>query len=112
VGPLGVPELLVLLVIGVPLLLGPALFLVIFTRAAKRLGYPSLGVYLRAVPRTDEERRDAADMAMKGLVVTLLGVIVAPLVLVGLVPLFNGGRKLAYAMMGLGLVDDVQPPDA
>lgn len=111
-GPLGVPELLVLLVIGVPLLVVPALVFVVFARRAKRLGYPSLLAYLRAVPRTDEERRDAADMAMKGLVVTLLGVIVAPLVLVGLVPLFYGGRKLAYAMMGLGLVDDVQPPDA
>jgi hypothetical protein len=32
--------------------------------------------------------------------------IFSPLVLVGLVPLFYGGRKLAYAWMGLGLVDD------
>jgi hypothetical protein len=36
----------------------------------------------------------------------LLGLLIAPLVLIGLVPLFYGGRKLVYASMGLGLVDD------
>jgi hypothetical protein len=42
----------------------------------------------------------------------MLGLIFAPLVLVGLVPLFYGGRKLVYASMGLGLVDDGEPPRA
>ena len=107
-GPLGVPELIML----APLLLLPTLFIVGAIRRAKRLGYPSIGAYLRAAPRTDEEKRDAADMAMKGLVLALLGLIFAPIVLVGLVPLFYGGRKLAYATMGLGLVDDVDHPDA
>ena len=32
--------------------------------------------------------------------------------LVGLVPLFYGGRKLVYASMGLGLVDDPHQPGA
>jgi hypothetical protein len=39
-------------------------------------------------------------------------VLLPPLVLVGLVPLFYGGRKMAYAMMGLGLVDDPDQPRA
>src|SRR5690606_27096616 len=69
VGPLGVPELIIL----APLLLLPTLFIVGAIRRAKRLGYPSIGAYLRAAPRTDEEKRDAADMAMKGLVLALLG---------------------------------------
>jgi hypothetical protein len=51
-------------------------------------------------------------MALKGLVIALLGLIFAPVVLVGLVPLFYGGRKLAYATMGLGLVEDIDHPDA
>ncbi len=49
---------------------------------------------------------------MKGLVVALLGLIFAPIVLVGLVPLFYRGRKLAYATLGLGLVDDIDQPEA
>jgi hypothetical protein len=102
---LGVPELLILL----PLLL-PVGFVVGFVRRAKRLGYPSVRAYLRAAPRTDDEKRDAVNLAMKGLVVALLGVLFAPIVLIGLVPLFYGGRKLAYASLGLGLVDDADHP--
>jgi hypothetical protein len=99
---LGVPELIVL----APLLLLPTLVVFGGIRRGRRLGYSSLGDYLGATPRTDEEKRDAADMAMKGLVIALLGVVFAPLVLVGLVPLFYGGRKFVYATLGLGLVDD------
>jgi hypothetical protein len=35
-----------------------------------------------------------------------------PFVLAGLIPLFYGGRKMAYSSMGLGLVDDARPPRA
>jgi hypothetical protein len=98
---IGVPELLILL----PLLL-PVGFVVGFVRRAKRLGYPSVRAYLRAIPRTDVEKHDAVNLAMKGLVVALLGVLFAPIVLIGLIPLFYGGRKVAYASLGLGLVDD------
>lgn len=73
---------------------------------AREYGYASLGAYLRAAPRTDAERRDAVDMALKGLVVCLLGLIFPPLLLIGLFPLFYGIRKLVYASMGLGLLDD------
>jgi hypothetical protein len=81
-------------------------------RRAKRFGYPSTRAYLRAAPRSDEEKRDAADMALKGLVLCVLGVLFPPFVLLGLVPLFYGGRKLVYASMGLGLVDDADQPGA
>lgn len=75
-------------------------------RKAREAGYPSLGAYLGAAPRTDQEKRDAADLALKGLVVCLLGLIFPPLLLVGLLPFFYGARKVVYAAMGLGLVDD------
>jgi hypothetical protein len=99
---LGFLPLLILL----SLLLLPLGFVIGFARRTKRLGYPSVRAYLRAIPRTDEEKHDAVNLAMKGLVVALLGVIFAPIVLIGLVPLFYGGRKVAYASLGLGLVDD------
>ena len=104
---IGVAELLVivLFVFG-PLLALLLWFWVVFANRAKRFGYPSRRAYLLAAPRSDEERKDAADLALKGLVFCLLGLLLAPLVLVGLVPLFYGGRKLVYASMGLGLVDD------
>ena len=87
-------------------LLGLALFVAMFSRRAKRFGYPTTRAYLRAAPRSDEERRDAADLAVKGLACCALGVLFGPFVLIGLAPLFYGGRKFLYASMGLGLVDD------
>lgn len=80
-------------------------------RASRRFGFDSLGDYLGAAPVTDEEKRDAVDLTLKGVVVCLLGLLFAPLILVGLVPLFFGARKVAYGSMGLGLVDDAQPRD-
>ena len=77
---------------------------------AREYGYPSMSAYLRAAPRTDDERRDAADLALKGMVICLLGLIFPPLLLVGLFPFFYGARKVVYAYMGLGLVDDPDTP--
>ncbi len=77
---------------------------------ARDYGYRSMSAYLRAAPRTDEERRDAADLALKGTVICLLGLIFSPLLLIGLFPFFYGARKLVYAQMGLGLVDDADSP--
>ena len=108
---LGVPELILILVV----LVGPiaaALLWLFSGRRVKRFGYRSTREYLRAVPRTDDERRDAADLALKGLVFCLLGLLFPPFVLVGVVPLFYGGRKLVYASLGLGLVDDGETPQA
>ena len=81
-------------------------------RNARLAGYPSLGAYLRAAPRTDEEKRDAVDLALKGLVVCLLGLLVPPLLLIGLFPFFYGTRKVVYGSMGLGIVDDTDHPAA
>jgi hypothetical protein len=102
------PELFFLI-----LLVGPlVLFLALAAVRARRFGYGSLRAYLRAPPRSDAEMRDAADLALKGVVFCALGVLFAPFVLVGLWPLFYGGRKLMYASMGLGLLDDQHEPDA
>jgi hypothetical protein len=109
---LGIPELVILAVPLGGVLGGILLCWVIFPRRAKRFGYASTRAYLRAAPRSDPEKRDAADLALKGLVWCGLGLIFAPFILVGLVPLFYGGRKLAYASMGLGLVDDADQPGA
>ena len=78
-------------------------------RQAREFGYPSLGAYLRAAPQTDAEKRAAADLALKGAVICLLGFIFPPALLIGLFPFFYGARKLVYAQMGLGLLDDGEP---
>lgn len=112
-GSLGVPELVIIFfIVGLPLLLGILVFAAMFPKRAKRFGYPGTGAYLRAAPRSDEEKRDAADLALKGLACCLLGILLPPLVLAGLLPLFYGGRKFLYASMGLGLIDDPDLPRA
>jgi len=105
VSSLGFPVLFILVPVLV-MVVGVWLFWVSLGRRARRFGYASTGAYLRAAPRSDAEKRDAADLALKGLVWCILGLVFAPFVLVGLVPFFYGGRKLVYASMGLGLVDD------
>jgi len=115
VGPLGIPEMMILGLGLLPFLLfliPVALFALGFKRRAARLGYASVGAYLAAAPRSDAEKRDAVDLALKGLVISLLGLIVPPFVLGGLIPLFYGGRKLVYASLGLGLIDDADEPRA
>jgi hypothetical protein len=79
-------------------------------RQARRSGYTSVGAYLRAAPQSDEEKRDAVDLALKGLVICLIGLVFPPFLLFGLFPLFYGTRKMMYASMGLGLVDDADQP--
>jgi hypothetical protein len=81
-------------------------------RKARRAGYASFWAYLAATPKTDAEKRAAADLALKGVVVCLLGLLFPPLMLVGLVPLYFGARKVLHVSMGLGLVDDIDLPDA
>jgi len=109
-----VPDLffLAILVAVAAVPVGIVRFAALVRRRAKQFGYASTGAYLRAAPRSDAEKRDAADLVLKGLVVCMLGLIFSPFVLVGLIPLFYGGRKLLYTSMGLGLVDDPDQPGA
>ena len=102
---MGLPELIILGPL-VAMAVGSVVIWRSLRRRARRLGYSSTGAYLRAAPRSDQEKRDAADLTLKGLVWCMLGLVFAPCVLIGLLPLFYGGRKLAWATMGLGLVDD------
>ena len=109
---LGVPELMLLAVFAIPVVVAIVALVVLVRlvrsqqRLARQAGYPSLGAYLRAAPRSDQEKRDAVDLALKGLVICLLGLLLPPILLIGLFPLFYGARKMVYASMGLGLVDD------
>lgn len=114
-GSLGFPELFPIFFILGSLLIpivGCAVLLWILIRSQRRLaragGHPSLSSYLRAVPQTDDEKRAAVDLALKGLVICFLGLIFPPLLLAGLFPFFYGARKVVYASMGLGLVDDAR----
>lgn len=77
-------------------------------RDAARAGLDSVSAYLKSAPRTDREKRDAIDLAMKGLVICLIGLLVPPFLILGIFPLFFGLRKVAYASLGLGLVDDAE----
>lgn len=112
-GAIGVLPFLLLAALGALVAVGGAALLVLFNRQrrkAREAGYSSLGAYLRAAPRTDAEKRDAADLALKGLVLCLLGLLFPPLLLFGLFPFFYGARKVVYASMGLGLADDANQP--
>lgn len=81
-----------------------------YRNQARRAGYLSLSSYLNAVPGSDTERRDAVDLALSGLVICILGLVFPPLLLLGLFPLYYGARKVAYSAMGLGLLEDADPP--
>lgn len=83
-----------------------------YTNRAGRFGYASRADYFRAVPQTDQEKREAVDQGFLGLAICLLGLLLPPLLLIGLPPLFVGGRKTVYVLMGLGYVDDPDQPAA
>ena len=68
------------------------------------MGYHTLRAYLRAVPRDDIEKRAAVDLTSSGLVLCVLGALFAPLIIIGLVPLYYGVRKVA--MIGMGLAPE------
>lgn len=111
---IGIPELILLIPVALVFLGvgGAAFFWRGFALRARKFGYASTVAYLRAAPRTDAEKQDAADLAVKGLAWCLLGLFFAPIVLVGLLPLFYGGRKVVYACLGLGLIDDTDASEA
>jgi uncharacterized membrane protein YhaH (DUF805 family) len=63
--------LLAVLVLGV--LLALVALVVRENRKARRAGYASFWAYLAATPKTDAEKRAAADLALKGVVICFLG---------------------------------------
>ncbi|HET7697392.1 MAG TPA: hypothetical protein VFK57_16880 [Vicinamibacterales bacterium] len=112
---IGIPELILLSVAFVAVagtIAGAVVLIRAFAGKAKRFGYPTTRAYLRAVPRTDAEKQDATDLALKGGVFCILGVLFPPFILIGLVPLFFGARKIVWTSMGLGLVDDADQREA
>ena len=54
--------------------------------------------------------REAVDLALKGMVICLLGLLFPPFLLIGVIALYYGARKIAYSSMGLGLFDDADLP--
>ena len=79
----------------------------ILLRRARAVDYDfdSVRAYLQAVPCTEAQKLDAVDLALKGIVMIILGVLFPPLIIVGLVPLYYGLRKITMTLMGLGLTD-------
>lgn len=73
--------------------------LLIWRGRLRRRGYPGLRAYLRELPRTDEEKLDAVDLTLKGAMLCLLGLLFPPIIILGLVPLYFGLRKLAAAQL-------------
>jgi hypothetical protein len=74
---------------------------VIWRNSVRRRGYPGLKAYLRELPRTEEEKLDAVELTLKGVAICALGLLIPPLVLIGLVPLYYGARKLASVTLGI-----------
>jgi hypothetical protein len=77
----------------------------LLNKRALKNDYASLSAYLPAIPVTDGQKLDAVDLALKGGVIVILGVLCPPLIFVGLVPLYYGVRKITMTLMGLGLSD-------
>jgi hypothetical protein len=104
----------VIITVGVlVLLVAIAWFLIrLLRRRAGRMGYPRLMTYLRATPRNSAEKRDAVDLFAIGLALSLLGIIFPLFVVIGLVPLYYGCRKIGDVLLGVehSAADDT-PPD-
>jgi hypothetical protein len=88
----------------------------IWRRRVMQRGYPGLLVYLRELPRTDEEKLDALELALKGAGLCILGILFPPFIVIGLVPLYYGCRKLGALRLGVfadscdkpsGPIDDI-----
>ncbi len=98
--------LVVLLAVLVAVCLLPIL---IWRGRIRRQGYPSLRAYLRELPRTDEEKLDAVELTLKGAMLCLLGLLFPPIIIIGVVPLYFGLRKLAAVQLGIKSLEADQP---
>ena len=104
-----VPELFILGVV-----LGAiVMFVVLVRRRAKRFGYPSTRrLPARGAPLRRGETGRGRPRAEGPGVLRARAASSRRSSWSGSVPLFYGGRKLVYASMGLGLVDDADQPGA
>jgi len=73
---------------------------------ARQAGFKRVSDYMLAVPRNDQEKREAVNMAFRGLALCLVGIVFAPLLLLGVFPLYYGGRKITLALLGMDLLAD------
>ena len=73
---------------------------------ARQAGFKRVSDYMLAVPRNDREKREAVNMAFRGLALCLVGIVFAPLLLLGVFPLYYGGRKVTLALLGTDLLAD------
>jgi len=83
--------------------------ILIWRRRIRKRGYPGLGAYLRELPQTDEQKFDAVELTLIGAVLCVLGLVFPPMILIGVVPLYYGLRKLAALKLGFtGAKEGVQ----
>ena len=82
-----------------------------YRQNAMRHGYVSLRAYLRAAPASEQETKEAVDLAMYGLAFCIVGLAFPPFLFIGVFPAFFGGRKLIYSILGLGLSGDLGSSD-
>jgi hypothetical protein len=94
----GIVSGLLLFVAWIALFLVPVL---IWRGRVRRRGYPGLRAYLRELPQTKEQKLDAVELTLKGIVICILGVLFPPVVLIGLFPLYYGARKVASVSLGI-----------
>jgi hypothetical protein len=78
----------------------------IWRNSVRRRGYPGLKAYLLELPQTEEEKLDAVELTLKGVAICAIGLLIPPLVLIGLVPLYYGARKLASVTLGITAAGD------
>lgn len=78
-------------------------------RRAREAGYSGIHEFMMAVPRNEQEKREAVNMAFRGLALCLVGIVLTPLLLLGVPPLYYGGRKVALSLMGTDLLADDEP---
>ncbi len=61
---------------------------------------------LRKLPKTDKEKLGAVELTLKGAALCILGIVFPPLIVIGLVPLYYGARKLAAIRLGIMLTEE------
>lgn len=81
-------------------------WLLLWRRRVMRAGYRGAFAYLRALPKTDIQKRNALDLLMRGAVLIPIGIVLWPLLVIGLFSFYYGLRKMCMLKMGLENVDE------